>query len=286
MPVTIFQPTTSQPFGPGFRVTWETDRIGPEPSGTTWDLKLHAPPTEDQMMHQVLPFTLAQRSIIFVDGFLDQHLVVPVQVGWMTGDTARLTIQLKAPDSTVLEQATVDVELDRVQGQAYELQQYIVTHPAATGTGLSEEQAESLQIVQASVTGVNPIGVIQAGSGLLDELLTASQSQLGQLTDPPMDLTGDGVLELDVVFSFVWGVFFTADVPIGFGKLLGNTLEFTQRLVQFRTVHIIDGTELVTDVLDANYHGYLWKFPTAGWDRVEYSVTPGVVIHAQWWIWP
>lgn len=238
------------------------------------------------MLWHIVPFVVAVRSVAVHNFLGSSGNITAVNQAWASGEPAALTVKLVAPDTTVLETQTVNVELERLQGQAVELDFMAALRNSQAQPGLTDQQAESLQIVQASVTAGSPFGIIDVASGLVGELLTANSFELGQLTDPPEDLTGDGVLDLDVLFSFVWGVYFTADIPVGFGKLHGQTVEYKQRLVQFRTVHIVDGVELVTEVLDANYHGYLWRIAQPNWERVEYSVTPGVVIHAQWWIWP
>lgn len=286
MPVTILEPTTGQLFGPGWGAKVSTDRIGPEPDGTLWDMRLQGPPGEDLILWVRVPFVTPQRTLLAVQFLGESANVTPLLQAWASGEPASLTVRLIAPDTTVLEQATVNVVLDRTQGQAAELDFLAVLRHSTIANGLTEEQSESLQIVQASVGSIGPVGRVQSVGGLLDALSAATQLEIGRLTDPPMDLTGDGVLELDELLTIVWGVYWVADIPVGIGRLHGQTVEYQQRLVQWRTVHEIDGVELVTEVLDANYHGFLWTIQKPGWVRVEYSVTPGVTIHAQWWVWP
>lgn len=286
MPVTILEPTTGQLFGPGWAAKVSTDRIGPEPTGTLWDLRLNGPPGEDLILWVQIPFGTPQRDILAVQFLGSSANVTPLFQAWASGEPAAVTVRLIAPDTTVLESATVNVVLDRTQGQAAELDFLATRRHGTIANGLTEDQAESLQIVQASVTALSPLGVIDVASGLVNTLRGAPWFNQGHLTTPVVDLTGDGELTLEEPFAFIWGVYYTASIPIGMGKLLGNTIEYSQRLVQWRSVHLVDGVELVTEVLDANFHGYLWIFPRPNWLRIEYSVTPGVVIHAQWWIWP
>lgn len=286
MPITIVYPETGEPWGPGFLVRAESDFIGPLPSDSVWDLYLTAPANEDVMAHWTQPALSPILEIVFFNGSDTVTTPVPGRPTWVTGENAQLMAVLSTPSTSFEEIETVQVVLDREAGQAAELAKYIETHAVPAGQGMSELQSEQLQIIEASVTAWNPLGTLSIASGLADALRGAPIFSLGHLTTPPVSLTGDGELELDEPSLFIWGVYFTADIPAGFGRLHGQTVEYQQRLVQFRTVHIVDGQELVTEVLDANFHGYLWIFPKANWLRVEYSVTPGVVIHAQWWIWP
>lgn len=238
------------------------------------------------MAHWTQPATSPIIEIALFNG--SDTVTTPVlgKPAWVTGEDAQLMVVLATPSTSFEEIETVQVILDREAGQAAELAKYIETHAVPAGQGLSEVQAEQLQIVQATVTAGSPFGIIDAASGLLAALLGNPPLDVGSLSTPPYDLTGDGVIPDDQPALYLWGVYWTATIPAGFGRLHGQTIEYQQRLVQFRTVHIVDGLELVTEVLDANFHGSLWRFQLQKALRVEYSVTPGVIIHARWWMWP
>lgn len=286
MPITIVYPGSGEPFGPGFLFRAETDFIGPLPSDSQWDIYLTAPSGEEVMAHWTQPADFTVIARVFFNGDETATVPVPGKPAWVTGEGAQLMAVLSTPSTSFEEIETVEVILDREAGQAAELANFIASHPPATGQGLSAQQAESLQIVQATVTAGSPFGIIDAASGLLGALLGDPPLGIGSLSSPPYDLTGDGVIPDDQPALYLWGVYWTADVPSGMGRKHGQSLEYQQRLVQFRTVHIVDGLELVTEILDANYHGSLWKFQMQKALRVEYSVTPGVTIHARWWMWP
>jgi hypothetical protein len=81
-------------------------------------------------------------------------------------------------------------------------------------------------------------------------------------------------------------------IPAGLGHLHGQTEEYLNRLVQWRTIHSLtssgtgDHLEVVTELFDAEWHGGLWQFKEKHPSRVEYSILPGVTILARWYQFP
>lgn len=287
MPITITQPTTGQPFGPGFVVDWSTDRIGPEPPGTRWVSWLEAPIGEDIWMFLNVPFVSPITRRIMLSENDERSFVMPVEQVLTTGSAARLRVQLVAPTTTVLEQTTVDVVVDRQQGQAYELYKAITTNPTVAAPTLTEEEHNAVLQTNTGVIAMSGFNITQLVGDLGAALSSGPPLGIGSLSGP-YDITGDGELpDLHPPFQDRLGVYWVATtIPDGLSHRHGQSEEYPNRLVQWRTVHVVGGSEMVTEVLDATTHGELWQFQKKLPERVEYSVLPGVVIRARWWQFP
>jgi len=281
--VTIISPVTSDPFGPGFAVTAETDLIGPMPSDTLWNFELTAPPNEDILMLSFWQTPLHQIHARMVNNGTTPVAVTPIEVVSSQGKPAQLRVAVSSASTSFFEEATTQVVLDRQSGQVQELVDWLAGRMAGTGQGLTLEEHDAVLATQASVTNTLGPGVIDLVTGL-SGLIVHPALSLGSLFEPGYDLTGDGEIpDLNSATSQAFGLHWTATIPAGFGHLHGQSEEYMQRLVQFRTVHTLGGVELVTEIADFNTHGNLWTWTISLPTRIEYSVTPGVVIHARWW---
>lgn len=283
MSLIITSPITADPFGPGFQLTASSTFVGPLEPDSFWLITITAPPAEDVLLTMTVPTDTNALSTLVVQGSMEFPGVVEGRPTWITGADAQVQVDLVEPIGGTVDSNTVQVILDRQTGQNAELRQWIEQQLLAQPVGLTTEQGEQLNRVEASTTTTLGPGVIDLVTGL-SGLIVHPALSLGSLFTPGYDLTGDGVMpDLNSATSQAFGIYWTATIPAGFGHLHGNSEEYNQRLVQFRTVHTLGGVELVTEIADFNTHGNLWTWTTPLPTRIEYSVTPGVVVHARWW---
>ena len=287
MPITIPYPTTGEPFGPGFLFRAEASGSPDLTGDAFWQVDLTAPANELSMisMHISARSAIIEQIILAED--LDGPRVVAARPEWVTGEPAQLMVSLTDSDGNLDALTTVQVVLDRQAGQNAELWANIEARFAslAPPPSFTADDRTSLQVVQAAVTP-------QLGHGIADllgdigSLVMHPPLSVGGLSTPPFELTGDGFIPV-VVPKAIFGLYFLATtIPDGFGVLNGNSAEYQQRLVQFRTVHTVGGVELVTEVRDFHTHGELWLWQIALPTRVEYSISPGVVLSVRWWQFP
>lgn len=264
-----------------------TTTIGPQPPGTIWQIDIEDVGGESPWLRWTIPWTLNAVTTTVVDGTPSSSNVIPRTAARLTGDAATVRVKLIQPDTTVVDEDTVSVVLDMQQGQAWELQEYIRTHQPAASGGLTEEQAEDLTIVKGAVLAdIGPgIGDLVQSIG---QLITRPTLTIGSLSSPPYELEGDGEIpDIGDVLHSKFGIYWLATtIPPGIGHLHGNTEEYSNRLVQFRTLHVVGGVELVTEVFDVNWHGGLWTWSTAKPTAIEYSILPGVHLQVRWWQFP
>lgn len=287
MPITIFAPLPDEPFGPGFTFTVQSDFIGPQPTGTFWQLELTAPPDEILLAVYTTPWTQNFMTTPMVDGTVSDVDIIRVTADSVTGQPGQVRVQLIQPGPTVVEDETVAFQWDREQGQAMELKEWIRTHPPATAPTLTEEEHNAVLQTNTGVIAMSGFNVAQLVGDLGAALASGPPLGIGSLSGP-YDITGDGELpDLHAAFQDRLGVYWVATtIPAGLSHRHGQSEEYPSRLVQWRTVHVVGGSEMVTEVLDATTHGELWQFAKKLPERVEYSVLPGVVIRARWWQFP
>lgn len=286
MPITIVTPQTGDPFGPGFLVTASTNLVGPLPTDAYWQFILTAPPNEDILASNFQLSAAHTTSRVFFSGSPTVTQYTWGQTNWTTGDSAQLVVELRSSSSGLLETASVQVTLDRQTGQVAELADYLRTHGTSSGAGLSEEEHNAVLQTNVGViamAGINPLELV---GDLVQAIATHNPLGYGSLS-VIYTLTGDGELPNEDPVAPKWGVYWVAvTIPAGLGHFHGQSEEYNPRLIQWRTVHEVGGTEMVTSFIDSQTHGELWKFPVQTPRRLEYSILPGVVIQAQWWQFP
>lgn len=287
MPLIITRPGDNEPFGPGFTVSVESDFIGPFEPGSYWQLILNSVPAEDPIANMIVPLTAHTLNRTFVDQNGSIFNPVPGRTGWLTGDAAVLSARIFNPANELLETTSVSVELDRQSGQVAELAEWMKVNIAAAGQALTEEEHDAIIITQAAVTadiGPNIGDLIQS----IGKLIINPPLAVGSLSSPPYELEGDGEIpDIGEITNSKFGLYWLAtEIPPGLGRVHGNTDEFQNRLVQFRTLHALGGVELVTEIFDANWHGGLWTWKTPKPSAIEYSILPGVHLQVRWWKFP
>jgi len=281
--LTITLPLPDTKWGPGFDVRAISDFIGPLEPDSFWRITLTAPPNEDILGVMIHPTVTHVLLTPWVAGSLEFPSYVGARDEWTTGQPAQLQVELVEPIGGVIEDEAVQIVLDREAGQVMETLLWIQQRLQVPNQALTTEQGEQLTRIESSVTTTIGPGVIDLVTGL-SGLIVHPALSLGHLVFPGYDLTGDGTIpDLNSATSQAFGLHWTATIPAGFGHLHGQSEEYTMRLWQVRTVHTTGGQEVVTEVQDFHTEGDLWMWQTALPTRIEYSVTPGVVIHAQWW---
>lgn len=287
MPITVQWPTSGDPFGPGFNVLASTNFIGPLPSDSFWTIQLTAPANENMVCQADMHLNVKTINMLMTNALgssMSPAEAFPYSVGGVSG---QLRVILQTPSTSFEEHTDVPIVMDRQTGQVPELKAWIGRQGVGAGEGLTLEEHDALLATQLAVTAdIGPgLGdLIQTIGGLI----TRPPMGIGSLSSPAYELEGDGEIpDIGDLLHSRFGLYWVATViPPGLGHLHGQTEEYLQRLVQFRTVHAIDSVELVTEVLDANYHGALWAWATAKPQRVEYSILPGVHLQVRWWQFP
>lgn len=286
MPIVLTRPQPDDPFGPGFLFQASTDLVGPLPPGTFWLFELQSAADENTFAAMRVNSNASSVQGVFTNGTDTLAFYTWASAETVHGGAGLLRVSLIEPGPVEVENLTVAVTIDRQSGQTADLSRFIEDRLAAQPVGLTTDQGEQLNRVEASIA-------ISSGFGPLD-LITGLSSAIGSV--PPLQwgslsgaytISGDG--DLPDIHSVVgkYGVYWLAtSIPAGLGHLHGNTERFQQRIVQWRTTHIVGGVEMVTEVLEADYHGALWRWQQQKPERLSYSILPGVVLEARYWQFP
>lgn len=286
MSLTVLTPSSGGLFGPGFTVTVETDLIGPLEPGSFWTLELSAPAGEEVMTRKFLGFVTNSLSTLMVSGDDTHAFLTEARPEWTTGASGRLRITLDQPSFGLADSINVPIELDRQAGQNYEMSEWLRSNPTTSGAGLTPEEHEAVLQTNVGVIAMAGFPAADLVGAVGDAIRASPPFGWGSLSGP-YTITGDGELpDLDALQDR-YGVYWLAtEIPPGLGHVHGNTEEYLLRLVQWRLVHIVGGSEMVTELADFNWHGGLWRFSGTRPHRVEYSILPGVTIQARWWQFP
>lgn len=286
MPITILAPETGDPFGLGFQVHVQTDFVGPIEAGSYWLFTLTAPANEDLVAVRKVPSQSAEITTgmyYYEDGF---QTSLDMRAAAVTGSSGQLRVQIISP-SGFNESATVPIVINNIDGLRQALEFWIGTHPPA-GSGVTLTPEEHNAVLQTNVgviamAGIDPLTWI---GDLANALQTNPPLGFGSLSGP-YTLTGDGEMpDIGDLLHTKLGIYFIATIPSGLSHRHGQSEEYPARLIQWRTVHEVGGLEMVTEVVDFQTHGELWKWAVQKPSRIEYSVLPGVSIEARWWQFP
>lgn len=284
MPITIVEPVSGGPFGPGFRVEASSTFVGPilDPF---WEIRV-----TDLDDFVVLGRYLFSSLTGPFRTFGNSNEIGIAFSSVAQGDNVHVHVELSS-GSGVVESSVITSTWDQTSGAPFVLQEGITAVLSSIGSIQAAANAlispvgatqTKLDVIKGSVTadiGISPNHVIEG----LVSLINRPPLAIGHLSSPPITLTGDGFIPVGSPAA-IFGLYWVATViPAGMGKRNGNSVEYQQRLVQFRTVHTIGGVDLVTEVADFNTHGQLWVWQIALPTRVEYSVTPGIEIQVRWW---
>lgn len=287
MPITITYPGTGEPWGPGFLIRAESDFIGPLPSDSVWQIFLTGPPNEEVMLEWTQPAVSPILEIVAFNGSDTVTTPVPGKPAWVTGEDAQVMVVLSTPSTSFEEIETVQVILDREAGQAAELAKYIETHPQVAAPALTEEEHNAVLQTNLGVIGLASFNPLDMIGDLAAAFASSPPLGFGSLSSA-YTLTGDGEMpDIGDLLHTKLGIYFVATaIPAGLSHRHGQSEEYPGRLVQWRTVHVVGGSEMVTEVLDFITHGELLRWHQAKPLRIEYSILPGVVIQARWWQFP
>lgn len=280
-------PQTGDRFGPGFVVEVTSDLVGPLEPGSFWTFTLTAPANENIVAAFTWPADDHDIFQVMKSGSPTSTFIWPALPESVDGVAGQLRIELTEPTSGVIDSLDTSVVIDRVSGQSAELFQAIYDNRVPAGTGLTEDEHNAVLQTNVGViamAGINPIDLV---GDLAHAFSVNPPLGFGSLS-AVYELIGDGEMpDVGDLLHVKLGIYFVASsIPIGFSHRHGQSEEYPIRLLQWRTVHSVGGLDMVTEVVDFVTHGELWKWSQAKPSRIEYSVTPGVVIHAQWWQFP
>lgn len=284
--VAITSPQTGDPFGPGFLLTATSTFTGPLESGTFWEITLTAPAGEDVLLVMNVPTSIPALSTVVVQGSIAAPQVVEGRPTWVTGAAGRVQVELVQPTLGSVGTDTVEIILDRQAGQNKELQLWIQQNTAAAGQGLTVAEHNAVLQTNVGVIAMATLNPIDLVGDLANAFLTNPPLTFGSLSTT-YTLTGDGEMpDIGDTLHTKLGIYFIASIPAGLSHRHGQSEEYPARLIQWRTVHHVAGLDMVTEVVDFDTHGELWKWRVQKPSRIEYSVLPGVVVTARWWQWP
>jgi hypothetical protein len=260
-------------FGPGIRITATRDGQPVMAPGTYWRVSI-AGFGLDETVYYVDTFPYSGNdgwAFGMAGGFIplqDRYSKMP------HGAQARLLLELVEND-VVVQSVSQAITYDTVTGLPLYVPQ---SATMAGGGGLTPDQATQIEETHEAVivkmgVGENLIDVPIASLiahpplGLLEIDAVAAPAQ-GQGSIPPTAPGGE------LLYGLWWE--FTV-VPPEIGLLLGPTERYAERMIQLRTIHTVGGIELVSEVLDADFHRVIWLWSTAFPTRIDYDVLPGVV---------
>jgi hypothetical protein len=256
-------------------VAAETNLVGPIPNDWEWWLSVVDPATEFvQLQTRVL--TQGQRLVEQVWGDPSIQMTTAQSPTLTQGSNARLLVQLMNPQAVEEESASIPIKYEGIVGLPVLLQ-----GQGGTQGGLTAEEHGWLDAIQIAV---NPVLQFASGAVLntpIGALVAHPDVKTMSLHSPCDTLTGDGFLQSDPVLGFgsTYGLLVSFSViPPGFGKRIGSTNEYQQRLAQFsiyqRTAD--QATDWVADVIDIYTDGQAWFWRNYDPVNVAFSIAPGV----------
>lgn len=283
MTVTFIQPTTGGVTGPGFAIEVTSDFIGAM-SAPFWRIRL----MDLDEGYAALDVTTVPLPGAGHTGFViatpaaGTNYIQPRSSLLPHLGNGHLVAELDS-GAGIVDSGTITVQADLVSGALYNLQQDINARQA----GLTAEEHTAV-LGTSSVVTASLAPWLDDFAQLLFNFIYRPPLAVGGLSSPPYELEGDGQLPtLGFLDPFRFGLHWLATViPAGLGHLHGNTEEYQQRLVQFRTIHTVGGVDVVSEIFDANWHGGLWVWAEPKPTRVEYSILPGVHLQVRWWQFP
>jgi len=286
--LTWVTPLSGEPFGPGFLISGSSDVAGPFEPGSYWEITLTAPANENIVGTMTVPYLSNAFGVLsWWPGTIELMGAIHPFAPMVSGQSAQLEVSLVQPTFGVADSDTMPVVMDWVTGQTEVLKQFLRQMGAGAGQGLTEEEHDAVLATQSAVITTMGIPGDSPAFGLAD-FLAHPPLFIGGLSTPPYVLEGDGELpDLHTAGHARFGLYWLATtIPPGLSHVHGNTEEYTNRLVQFRTTHVVGGVELVTEVFDAHWHGGMWRWETALPTAIDYSVLPGVVVEVRYWQYP
>lgn len=286
MTITITTPLTGDPWGPAFYIRGSSDFVGPLEPDSFWRITLTAPPNEDIVLVCLVPTSSTLLATEVLSNTLQAPGVAPVEAASSHGMPGQLQVELVEPTGGVVDDETVTIVLDRMSATARELRYWLEYRLNQQPVGLTTDQGEQLQRVEAAVAITSGFGPLDLLTGLASAIGSVPPLQWGSLSGV-YTISGDGDLPDIHAVDGKYGVYWIAtSIPAGLGQLHGNTQHFQQRIVQWRTTHLVGGLEMVTELLDADFHGALWRWQQQKPERLSYSILPGVVLEARYWQFP
>lgn len=283
MPIDFVYPTPAGPIGAGMIVQWQSDFVGPLPSGTIIDLTVRIPGDEvGQVWRERFPTSTPFGFVVLGTS--------PGQAGNVVdrfpaiASAVNLEATLGTPTTTV-DSGSVSAVWQPTLGLGTQAQ--ILSNVTGTGGFTADDRAQ-LAITVANTaspigeaapvpyTGPVPVGQLNIIPPFW--LMSRSESIL---------ISGRGSVnrpsDSDHLDAAGARVFFVT-VPAGFGLINGVITDFQRRIAQLAVVRVFgDGSEWASEVFDCRRSGevLLWAGPF--WStRLEYDVAPGCTVELQW----
>lgn len=277
MVVTIIQPVSGGPFGPGFIVQLDSDFIGPLPSDARWDVLLTTESGGGFLWQtRSQPTSTNAKSWTYGSEADYNQPFFPVELEAMHGDTLELKARLRSP-TTIFDEGTVLITLDLTTGAPYILREVMRQQSTAQVDNTATlEQIE--QAVHMSFPGLNniPIGEflgIPLAGGAERLLITPDRTGEGTL-DRPIGLVDVAAVGLE------WEV---VSAPPGVGVVQGAPDRWARRVLDLQLVGTDASSNEYTRTFESfHVDHYRYMFQGFGLTRLYYWIEPGITVRFYW----
>lgn len=278
MVVTIVQPVSGGPFGPGFVLSLDSDFVGPLAVGSFWRVLLTTESGGGFLWQtRSQPTTTNAKAWTYgSEGDYAQPLF-PVELEAMHGDTLELKAQLVS-SAVVVDEEDQLISLDLTTGAPYLLQQVIRQQGA-----VQVDQTAQLEVIEQAVhmdfgdLGRFGLGQLQGGVPgvpLRRHLFTPDRTGEGSLDHPvgPFDFFAFGV-----TWEFI-------DRPPGAGVVQGAPVHTPRRTIELRLVaKDVEANEYTKDFGIYREDRLYVTFNPFELTRIEYWIEPGTTVRF-WWL--
>jgi hypothetical protein len=272
MPITVSQPSTNGPFGPGFQFSVSSDFVGPI-TGPFWRIDIWDEPLE------ILLYSMTQGntgsgnvSTGYFQGFLT---TVPAQMKVPTGANVKLKVNLES-STGVVETTSKNIVLDEITGRVMVTYNKLIVIGNQL-SGLGGVSTDLADVKLATFATFDPSTVVP-----LSELLVAPP--LGflhrELISP--DRTGEGTLTHPgaPAYGITWEF---VDVAAGIGVNEGAPDTLWTHALDLQLVHTLGDSSLeTTNRASFDFGDSMWLFDPARPTEVHYWIGPGVTCRFHW----
>jgi hypothetical protein len=284
VPITIVEPPSAGPFGPGFIINVVSDFIGPLEAGGGWNYEIWT--SDNETLYFLSPFVLSQEHTFVktnaVDALTEWHWPT-VYSGMVNGADAILKVTLFDPEFEVIETVSQPITLDLVSGMTYILTELLSDSLRAlptTGTDITTLEADVAEIKAASFGNFGDVAVpishlISAPplGFLVRELIEPDRTGEGELTR-------EGPLGPVNAFGLAWEF---VDVAPGIGVAEGAPDRLWTKALEINLVHTLaDSTLVNSQTVQFNYGDTFMTFDPLLPTLVRYWIGPGVTVRFYW----
>lgn len=281
MPVTIYLPSPGDLVGPGMRVQFVSDFIGPLASNATWSIRVSTDPEFGTVAYsESIPATSDFGSLVTALNSSASTLVAGDEAV-VDGTTVHVQVLLN-DGSGVVDDGVITATWKPTTNAWVQTAEIV----AEGGAGLTTEQSQQLADDHASI---NPPLLASDGTaitGAVGDLIVSPALKLLGIDTSTHVLVGQGTLDVPT-FAGVqtgWGlVLDVLDFPSGTSYMPGYVRSFHPRAGQFLLLWPAKNTAeaMVLEELRLHLEHFTWKWDLANVIAVAYYITPGWTVQAR-----